>query len=152
MECSLPESPSAYLDALYEEYDGFDVQQTTVGVDADEFEIVAERPDGIAVRARVEGDEGVLALPDGDGWVLPGGVVDADPDRETIARFVERRTGIRTDIEGLERVSLVCLQCEHEEAELWTASAVFSAAATGGSPKGGAVWRDRGAPVAVPSL
>lgn len=152
MECSLSESPSGYLDALYEEYDGFDVQQTTVSVDRSEFEIVAQRPDGIAVRVRVESEAGVLALPDGDGWVLPGGIVDTDPDSEVVEESVERWTGIRADVEGLERVSLTCLQCESEGAELWTASAVFSATATGGTPRDGVVWHDHGAPVAIPSL
>ncbi len=152
MECSLPESPSAYLDALYEEYDGFDIQQTTIGVDREEFEVIANRPDGIAVRVRIEGDGGVVALPDGDGWVLPGGIVDATPDRETVARFVGRWTGIRAEIEELEQVSLVCLQCEPDGTELWTASAVMSATAMGGTPKAGAVWRDPETPVAVPSL
>lgn len=152
MECSLPESPSKYLDALYEEYDGFDVQQTTVSVDREEFEVVAKRPDGIAVRARVKSEEGVLALPDGDGWVLPGGIVDIDPGREAIAESVERWTGVRAEVEGLQRVSLTCLQREAEGVELWTASAVFSATATGGTPRDGVVWCDQGAPVAVPSL
>lgn len=152
MECSVSGSASEYLDVLYEEYDSFDVQQTTVGVDKEEFGVVEKRPDGVAVRVRIEGDNGIIALPDGDDWVLPGGVLDADPTREAVANLVERRTGIRCSIDGLDRVSLVCLQCDSAPGELWTVSTVFSAAATGGSPRNGAVWQDRSDTVPVPSL
>ena len=68
MDCSLSGGASRYLDVLYEEYDRFDVQQTTVGVDPEEIAALEDLPDGTAVRIRVESEsgEGVLALPDGD--------------------------------------------------------------------------------------
>jgi ADP-ribose pyrophosphatase YjhB (NUDIX family) len=143
MDCSLSEGASEYLDALYEEYDGFDVQQTTVAVNPDEFEAVDSNPEGMAVRVEVEGEEGVLALSDGEEWALPGGVVDGEPTRERIAAIVARETGVRSTIETLRRVSLVCLQCEVVDGEVWTLSALFSATAAGGTPKEGVVWRDR---------
>lgn len=146
MECSVSGSASAYLDVLYEKYDSFDVQQTTVGVDREEYEIVEKRPDGVAVRARVGSDDGIIAFPDGDDWVLPGGVLNGDPTPEAVARLIERRTGIRCSIDGLDLVSLACLQCDSTSGELWTVSTVFSATATGGSPRNGAVWRDRSIP------
>jgi len=152
MECSVSRSSSAYLDVLYEEYDRFDIQQTTVGVDREEYDVVDKRPDGVAVRVRVEGDDGMIVLPDGDDWVLPGGVLNADPTREAVADLVERRTGIGCSIDGLDRVSLVCLQCDSAPGELWTVSTVFSATATGGSPRNGAVWQDRPDTTPVPSL
>lgn len=151
MNCSLSEGASEYLDALYEEYEGFDVQQTTVGVDPDEFAVIGDRPEGVAVRVCIEGDGGILGIPDGDDWTLPGGIVTADPTRETVAAFAERWTGVRCAVDGLVRVSLVCLQCDSAAEELWTISAQFSATATGGSPKNGAVWCDRSAPIEVPS-
>ncbi|WP_181691908.1 hypothetical protein [Natronomonas sp. LN261] len=152
MECSLSEGASRYLDTLYEEYERFDVQQTTVGVSCEEFDAIAERPDGIAVRARIRGEDGFLMRPDGNDWTLPGGILDADPDRETVAERLERWTGLRCRIEGLDRVSLVGLQCEAATEELWTISAVFSTTATGGSPRGHAAWRNRKTPITVPSL
>lgn len=152
MECSVSGGASEYLDALYEEYEGFDVQQTTVGVDHGEFDVVRGRPDGMAVRGRIRGEGGVVALPDGDGWVLPGGVTDARPDRGTVARLLEGWTGVRCSVEGLDRVSIVCLQCDDAPGELWTVSGVFSATAEGGSPRHGAVWQDRSETIAVPSL
>jgi hypothetical protein len=151
MDCSLSGGASEYLDALYEEYEGFDVQQTTVGVDPDEFAVIADRPDGIAVRVRIEGDGGILAIPDGDDWALPGGIITADPTRETVATFAEGWTGVECAIDGLEHVSLVCLQCESTDEELWTISARFSATAIDGTPENGVVWRDRSMPITAQS-
>lgn len=149
MECSVSGDVSQYLSALYDTYDHFDVRQTTVGVGREGFEVVAERPNGIAIRVEVEGDEGLIACPDGDDWVLPGGVLDDAPDPGTVVDAVERWTGVRCTIEGLDRVSIVGVQCEGCS-ELWTVSATFSATATGGSPHGRTVWRERDAPVATP--
>ncbi|MFO7926742.1 hypothetical protein [Natronomonas sp.] len=151
MNCSRSGGASEYLDALYEWYDGFDVQQTTVGVDPDEFAVIGDRPEGVAVRVKIEGDGGVVAVPDGDDWTLPGGIVATEPTHGTIAAVAERWTGIECEIDGLDCVSLVCLQCESANETLWTISAQFSATAIGGTPKNGAVWRDRSAPIAVPA-
>ncbi|MDR9381662.1 MAG: hypothetical protein RI560_08345 [Natronomonas sp.] len=133
------------------EYEDFDVQQTTLGVDSDEFAVIEDRPEGVAGRVRIEGDDGVLAIPDGDGWALPGGVVTADPTRETVATFAEEWTGVECAIDGLECVSLVCLQCDPSAEELWAVSAEFSATATGESPENGVVWCDRSVQIAAPS-
>ncbi len=147
MECSVSGDVSRYLNELYGTYDHFDVRQTTISVDHEEFEAVAERPDGIAVRVEVEGEEGLIACADGDDWALPGGVFEAAPGPGTVADAVERWTGVRCVVDGLDRVSIVGVRCEGC-AELWTVSATVSATATGGSPRGSAVWREREAPVA----
>lgn len=149
MSCSLSEGVSRYLDVLYEEYDRFDFRQTTVGVTPEEFAALEERRHGVAVRARIESEAGVLALPDGDDWTLPGGVLDTDPVPETVAGLLERRTGVRCTIDGLDRVSTVCLRGRRDD-EVWTLSTLFAATATGGDPSGGAVWRDP--PIAPPTL
>lgn len=143
MDCSLSGSASEYLDALYEEYDGFDVQQTTVAVNPNEFEAVDSHPEGMTARVKVEGSEGVLAVPDGDEWVLPGGVIDEEPGREQVAAIVAEQTGVRSTIDSLRRVSLVCLQCEVVDGEVWTLSALFSATPERGAPTDGTAWRDR---------
>lgn len=144
MDCSLSEGVSRYLDALYEEYEAFDVQQTTVGVNPEEFAAIEERPEGAAIRVRVAGADGVLALPEEgkDGWTLPSGVVDAALVPNTVAALVERRTGVRCEIDGLERVSIACLQCDVVDDEVWTLSALFEGTPVSGSPRDGAVWRD----------
>jgi ADP-ribose pyrophosphatase YjhB (NUDIX family) len=143
MDCSLSEGASEYLDALYEAYDGFDVQQTTVAVNPNEFEAVDSNPEGMMARVEIEGPRGVLAVPDGDEWALPGGVVDGEPSREQVAALVAQQTGVETTIDSLRRVSLVCLQCEVVDGEVWTLSAVFTATPEGGTPIDGATWRDR---------
>ena len=142
MDCSLSEGVSGYLDVLYETYDAFDVQQTTVGVNPDEFDALEARQNGAEVRVRVEGEEGVLALPDDDEWTLPGGVIDASLVPNAVADLVEQRTGVSVSIDGLDRVSLVCLQCDVVDDSVWTLSALFTASAVGGSPRDGADWRD----------
>ncbi|MFW5964522.1 MAG: hypothetical protein ACOCQM_06620, partial [Natronomonas sp.] len=106
---------SAYLDALYERYEGFDVQQTTVSVDSEEFESVEGRGDIAEVRVRVEGADGVLAVSGDDEWVTPGGVVEEGSLPAAARELVERQTGVDCRIEALDRVSLVCLQCDASE-------------------------------------
>ena len=142
MDCSLSEGASAYLDSLYEEYDHFDVQQTTVGVSPDELSSIDEYPEGIAVRIEITDEDGVLMVPDGAEWELPGGVIKTDPDRGLLANLVARQTGICCEIESLDRVSLVCLQCDGLDSEVWTLSALFSATQTGGTPSNDAKWQD----------
>lgn len=142
MDCSLSEGASQYLDVLYEEYEHFDIQQTTVGVNPNEFAALEEHPDGMAIRVRVGSDDGTLMLPGENEWELPGGVIDTEPVPERISSFVERETGVRSEIDSLDRVSIVCLQCEVIGDEIWTLSALFTATAVGGSPRNGAIWRD----------
>lgn len=146
MDCSLSEGASRYLDTLYDEYDRFDVQQTTLGVTPEEFAALKDGPDGAELRIRIEGGEGVLSVPDGDGWTLPGGVLNGEPDRETVSDFVQDQTGIRCEIDGLNRVSLVCLQCEAVDDELWALSALFAGTPVDGSTRNGATWRERSIP------
>ncbi len=142
MNCSLSEGVSEHLDVLYDEYDGFDVQQTTVGINPDEFAALGDRPNGAEIRVRIEGDEGVLALTDGNEYELPGGVVETDLRPETIVAVIEQQTGVQCAIDGLDRVSIVCLQCAVVDDELWTLSAIFSATALDGTPEEGVVWRE----------
>lgn len=146
MDSSLSESASQYLDALYDEYEHFDVQQTTLSVSREEFGALESGPDGAELHVRIEGSNGVLSVPDGDGWALPGGLVDEEPKPETVAELIERQTGVRCEIDGLNRVSLVCLQCDAVDRELWALSALFSGTPIGGSVRNGAAWRERAKP------
>ena len=135
---------SAYLDSLYEEYEGFDVAQTTVGVDPEEFAAVAERGDVAEVRVRVEGADGLLAVPGDDEWSRPGGVVDDGRPLATAAEdLVRRQTGVDCTVEELRRVSLVCLQCEATGDQVWELRALFGAEAGSGTPAAEAAWRDQ---------
>jgi hypothetical protein len=59
-----PGEAAGLLDALYEEYDDFYVTQTTVSVDAEE--IAAVDGDDVEVRVRIEGSDGLLAVPGDD--------------------------------------------------------------------------------------
>ena len=142
MNCSLSEGVTRYLDTLYDEYEGFDVQQTTVGVNPEEFAALESRPDGAAIRVRIEGKAGVLTLPEGGEWELPGGVLGDEPVRDAVVDLAERRTGVRCEIDGLDRVSIVCLGCEVVDDEIWTLSAFFDATYIAGTPREGVVWRE----------
>mgnify|MGYP006876392479 CR=1 FL=1 len=142
MDCSLSEGAAAYLNSLYETYDRFDVQQTTVGVSPDEFSTIDERSEGIAVRVEVTNEKGVLMIPDGNNWRLPGAVIETEPDRSRLVNLVARQAGISCTVDSLDRVSLVCLQCDALDSEVWTLSALFSATWTGGTRSNDAEWHD----------
>lgn len=130
---------AAYLDALYEHHDGFDVTQTTVSVDPAEFSDAQEHGDIARVQARIEGADGLLAVPDDDGWSVPHAVVD-EPSREAAVDIVREQTGVEPAIEALRSVSLVCLQCEELGDEVWELSAVFEGEVESGTPTEEAAW------------
>ncbi|QLD88493.1 hypothetical protein HWV07_05370 [Natronomonas salina] len=138
------EGVSSYLDSLYDAYDGFDVTQTTVSVDPEEFEAVAERGDVAEVRVQVEGAEGLLAVPGDDEWARPGGLVTGDrPLDATAEELVRRQTGVDCTVEDLRKVTLLCLQCEATGDQVWELVALFEATALAGTPTAEAAWRDR---------
>lgn len=137
------ETVSAHLDSLYAAFDGFDVTQTTVSVGPDEFAAVEERGDTAEVRARIESERGLLAVPDGDEWRRPGGVVDGEsPLSEAAERLIEGQTGIDCSLEKLRCVSLVCLQCEERDDQTWELKALFVGTAAAETPSGEAIWRE----------
>lgn len=145
METASPSADiSAHLDALYEEFDGFDVNQTTVSVGGEEFDERKERGDIVEVQVRVEGTDGVLAVPAEDEWAKPGGIVDGQTQLSTAAgELVRQQTAVDCQIEELIRVSLVCLQSERSGDQVWRLSALFAADAESGSPAGDAAWREQ---------
>ena len=135
---------SERLDAIYESYSGFDFRQTTVGVDDEEFEEIADRGDTASVRVRVRGPDGVLALSDDDGWSIPGGVVDSDrPLAAVAADIVRDQTGVRCRINELVRIELTCLRHEHSGGMVYELAALFDGSLVGGEPNAKTVWRDR---------
>ena len=148
------EAISAYLDRLYDAYDGFDVQQTTVTLSPGEFTSVATRGDSARVRMRVEGVDGVLAVKSDEGWSPPGGTVDTlsddwltvDPTVSLEAaapELVRRQTGVDCRVDDLLRLSLVCLQCEESNDQVWEISALFSGEPEEGTPTDNAAWREQ---------
>lgn len=137
------ETVSAHLDSLYAAFDGFDVTQTTVSVAPEEFAAVEERGDVAEVRARIESEEGLLAVPEDGEWVRPGGVVEGeDPLPEAAERLVGGQTGVDCSLEELRRVSLVSLQCEASGDQVWELKALFAGTAESGTLDDGAVWRE----------
>lgn len=135
---------TALLETLYEEYEGFDVTQTTVSVDPEEFDAI-DAGDVVEVRVRIEGSDGLLAVPADGEWERPGGVVPVDGERSLSSageELVRQQTGVDCHIEELCRVSLVCLQSEASGEKRWRVSALFSATVESGTPTAGAAWRE----------
>lgn len=132
---------AAYLDALYERHDGFDVTQTTVSVDPEEFTEAKQQGDVARVQARIKGADGLLAVPNGDSWTVPEAIVE-EPSLDVASDIVREQTGVEPNIRTLRSVSLVCLQCEELGDEVWELSAVFEGDVESGTPAGGAVWRE----------
>lgn len=137
---------TARLAQLQDAYDGFDVHQTTVSVAPTEFERAVEGSDVVAQAAvRVRDDEGrYLAVPDGDDWVDPSGPISTGQSIvDTAVELVERQTGVTPYVDGLERVSIVCLNCDEPSDEpLYQLHALFSARATEGAVSGDAEWHE----------
>lgn len=132
---------AAYLDALYERHDGFDVTQTTVSVDPEEFADAREQGDVARVQVHIEGTNGLLAVPNGGDWTVPEAIVE-EPSLDVAGDIVREQTGIEPNVEALRSVSLVCLQCEELGEEVWELSAVFEGSVESGTPNEGAVWRE----------
>jgi ADP-ribose pyrophosphatase YjhB (NUDIX family) len=132
----------ARLETLYEAYDGFDVTQATVPV-GDEAFAAADRRGAVEVRVRVEGPAGVLAVPAGDEWQVPGGTVEDETLEVAAEGLVQRQTGVEADVEDLAAVRLVCLEHEETEATRRELAVLFSATARSEATDGAAVWRDR---------
>ncbi|CAI50338.1 NUDIX family hydrolase [Natronomonas pharaonis DSM 2160] len=142
MNGSGPGAVSQYLDALYAEYDRFDVQQTTVAVTPSEFDELDDHGCHVSVRVHVKSDEnGVLVRRDGDEWTLPGGEVTAEPLDAAAADLAERQTGVACEVRTLRQVAVVCLQCEPRDDEVWELSAEFVAEPVGGTPADRAEWQ-----------
>ncbi|WP_255150771.1 NUDIX hydrolase [Halorarius halobius] len=135
---------TARLAQLQDAYDGFDVRQTTVSVDPAEFERAAEDRDVVAqVAVRVRDDDGrALVVPDGEGWADPGGSVGtSQPLVDTAVSLVEEETGVVPLVDSLERVSIVCVNCETDD-QLYQLHALFEARPEAGSVRPPAQWRE----------
>ena len=134
---------SERLEAIYETYDDFDFQQTTVSVGDEEFDDVLERGDVTAVRVRVRGPEGILAVSTDGGLDVPGGVV---PDDRSLSAFatdvVRERTGVDCRIDGVDRIDLAGLTHEETGETVYELSVRFVAEYESGSPTTDAEWQE----------
>ena len=137
---------TARLAQLQDAYDGFDVHQTTVSVAPSAFERAVEGSDVVAQAAvRVQDDDGrYLVVPDGDDWVDPSGPVSTGQSIvDTAVELVERQTGVTPYVDGLERVSIVCVNCDDPaDEQLYQIYALFHARPVEGTVTGDAAWRE----------
>jgi len=135
---------TARLAQLRGAYDGFDVRQTTVSVDPDEFERARASATGATLaELTVENaaDERLLVREDGE-WVRPSVAVGAgQPMAETVTREAERRTGVRPSIIGLDRAAIVCVDCAATDASAYQLQLQFSAVPEAGTVTPPAAWR-----------
>lgn len=137
---------TARLAQLQDAYEGFDVHQTTVSVAPTEFEQAVEGNEVVAqVVVRVRDGEGrYLAVPDGDDWFDPSGPVSTSQSIvDTAVDLVTDRTGITPLVDRLDRVSIVCINCEEPSDEpLYQLYTLFEGRAAEGTVAGDARWRD----------
>lgn len=140
---------TARLTQLQDTYDGFDVRQTTVSVGSAEFERAVEASGGVArANVRIRDSEGrYLLVRDGDEWVDPGcELTTGQSIVETACESVERQTGVTPVVGDLERVSIVCVNCDDagdrpSDDPLYQLHALFDARPASGSPNEDAEWR-----------
>jgi ADP-ribose pyrophosphatase YjhB (NUDIX family) len=135
---------TARLAQLRRTYDGFDVRQTTVSVDPDEFERARAATSGATLaELTVENAAGErLLVREGDDWVRPSVTVSAgQPMVETVTSEVERRTGVRPAIVGLDRAAIVCVDCAAADAAAYQLQLQFEAVPEAGTATAPAAWR-----------
>jgi len=137
---------TARLAQLRGAYDGFDVRQTTVSVGPDEFERARATTTGAAV-AEVATEnaagERLLVREDGE-WARPSVAVSAgQPMAETVVHEVERRTGVKPAIVGLDRAAIVCVDCAATDAAAYQLQLEFEAVPEAGTATAPAAWRAR---------
>lgn len=132
MDGATRERVTERLDALQREYEGFDVQQTTVTARPEEHERAAAGP-AVDVRVRVRNDDGEVLVVDDS---LPERQVGEDTSPAVAAQeAVREATGVDCVIEGLERVAIVCVRDEAGERDpVYRLTAQFAATALGGDP------------------
>lgn len=127
------------LEELEEEYGQFDVRQTTVSVGADEHASAAEAPGVVDVRVRVHNDDGEVLVVDDD---LPWSPVGEETSLPVAAQeAVHEDAGVDCVVEGLERVTIVCVRGEDDADPVYRLTAEFEATAPGGEPDAAATWR-----------
>lgn len=152
---------------LRDAYEEFDVQQTTVSVDAGEYEAVLADFGGIArAEVRVRNDAGeVLAVREGDGdgdhlgdgdgidggdgdgddgWRAPETEVGAsEPIADTACDAVHESTGVRPAIRTLDRVAIVSIATDDpEKPPVYRLHVRFEADVDAGTAGEGAAWRE----------
>jgi len=134
------ERVAARLARLREEYEGFDVQQTTVTVRPEEYERAAATPGAADVRVRVRNADGEVLTVDGD---PPETTVENGCDLAVAAReAVAETTGVEPVVEGLDHVAIVCVRDEERDDSVYRLSAEFTANAPEVDPPGEAAWRE----------
>ena len=132
---------SSHLDHLYDVYEGFSFQQTTVSVNPEEFGAFEERGDIAEVRVRVRGPRGVVAVPSDEEWVDPGGTVDSTRSLTAVAaEYTERQAGIECTIEDVQEVQLVCLKDRTTDEEIHELSVLFEGEYVDGTLASTAAW------------
>ncbi|MFC7177093.1 hypothetical protein [Halosegnis marinus] len=137
---------TARLAQLRGTYDAFDIRQTTVSVAPAEFERMRADAGGAALaEVAVEnaaGEHLLIQERDGGGWERPTTTVGAgQPLAETVCAAVERRTGVRPTLTGLDRAAIVCVDCAESDASAYQLQLRLSAVPEAGEPVPPAAWR-----------
>ena len=135
---------TARLAQLRGVYEGFDIQQTTLGVGPEEFERVCGEGNS-AVRAEVTVTDPRgrhLLVETADGWSLPGTDVSAgEPITETLREAVARQTGLEPVIETVEAAAIVAIDCEATGESTYQLQVRFAATPGEGTLDEAAAWR-----------
>lgn len=137
------ERVTARLAQLRGVYDGFDIQQTTLSVDPEEFQrVCGEGNSTMYATVTVTDSEGrQLLIETPEGWRRPGTTLNVgDPIDQTVHDAVVEQTGIETRIEALSEAAIVAIDCVESDDATYQLRVEFTASPEGGDITESATW------------
>lgn len=146
----------ARLSSLEATYRSFPVNQTTLSVPGDAYELERGRcADGLVdayVRVENDADE-VLLVRNGDAWTLPRTEPSRDERLEAgTCRALQRSTGVACEVTDLTRATIVGVRDDDDPDRdpMYRLVTLFAATHAGGAPDAGVQWRPEVPEAALP--
>lgn len=140
------ERVTAALNTLHDAYDSFSIHQTSMSVDRETYECVAQRCEQSVVEAdvKVQHDDGVLVIETDGVERMPHGSIEAsDSSIEAGAhRLVKEHTGVSCNVVDLVSANIVGIHdtSMSERSPVYRLSALFEAVYRTGEPHESARW------------
>lgn len=143
------------LDTLQDVYDSFSIHQSSVSVDREAYERVAQRSEhgAIEVDVKVHHDDGVLVCETDGVERTPHGLIEVDDASIEVAacRLVRERTGVSCHVVDLVSANIVAVHdtTRPEREPVYRLSVLFEAMYETGEPAECASWHMANTPVAA---
>lgn len=146
------------LDTLQDSYDSFSIHQSSVSVDRETYERVAQRSEhgAIEVDVKVHNEEGVLVCETDGAERTPHGLIEVGdaPIEVAARRLVRERTGVSCHVVDLVSANIVAVHetTVADRKPVYRLSVLFEAMYETGEPGECASWHTASAAVAAHPL